>query len=103
MINQQDKLEKDSMLAIVKLGFNVLWANGRYYVTYKFEHAQSGSMPIDFNYVEGIDVTSFLVSSYNFINNETQFAQSLNQYIEKDIILSIKFSKEMDWVYMSGK
>ena len=95
---------KKEIYETIKSGFGVLRiisdipANDVYILVNNFEESRSSNIAsIDFNLVEGIDITDFLNKSV-LSNDNSQFSDKLSQVISHSEPMRIKFSKHVPWM-----
>jgi len=69
-----------------------------YFSVYKFQEGYfNTAQSIDFNTVEGVNITDFLRKNSSFCNNRTTFITNFNKYMEDSICIRCEFSKSILW------
>lgn len=53
---------------------------------------------VDYNTVEGIDLTDFIETQSSQARNHSHFITLLNTYIDKADMVRVEFSKNIEWV-----
>ena len=52
---------------------------------------------IEFNTVEGIDITAFLSTNADMYHNYQQFTESYSKFIEESIVIRCEFTRDAKW------
>lgn len=110
MINdiQIRNLYQQAIEALITNGFEVLRiveSNGfdTFFVVYKWEEGYFNSaQSVEFNSVEGINITSFLNKNLNLAQNSSQFIGALNNELENLKVVRLEFSKKIEWYKWSS-
>lgn len=69
-----------------------------YFIVYKFQEAYFNSaQSVEFNTVDGINITAFLNKNLNISQNHSQFIGALNNELERLNIVSLQFNKKIEW------
>lgn len=103
MDTQTINLYQQAIDSLVKGGFDVLKVvesdgHALYFIVYKWQEAYFNSaQSVEFNTVEGINITAFLNKNLNLAQNYTQFVGALDNEIEKMDMVRVQFSKNAEW------
>lgn len=93
---------------LVSNGFDVLKvveSSGSefYFIVYKWEENYFNSaQSVEFNTVEGINITEFLNKNLNISQNSTQFLGALENELENLRVVRMEFSKKIEWYKWSS-
>lgn len=81
------------ILQIVQPNNNVL-----FFLVYRFQEAYfNTAQSIDFNSVEGVNITEFIEKYSTMFRNHNEFLRQFNEYVDKSPILGLQFSKKVEW------
>ncbi len=100
---QIKNLYQQAIESLIREGFEVLKIvedNGYelYFIVYKFQEAYFNSaQSVEFNTVEGINITAFLNKNLNISQNYSQFIGALNNELERLDIVRLQFNKKIEW------
>lgn len=100
---QTKNLYQQAIESLIREGFDVLKiveSNGYefYFIVYKFQEAYFNSaQSVEFNTVEGINITAFLNKNLNISQNHSQFIGALNNELERLDIVRLQFNKKIEW------
>lgn len=77
--------------------------NNLYFNVYKWQEGYfNTAQSIDFNTVEGINITDFLIKNANICNNRVDFINRFNNEINNCAIIRCEFSKTTEWYKWSA-
>ena len=69
-----------------------------YFVTNKFEESYFNSAEsIDYNLLEGINITEFLGKNVNLYRNKTELLNNLQNYVDSAVVIRMEFNKNVKW------
>lgn len=69
-----------------------------FFIAYRFQEAYFNSaQSVDFNTVEGINITNFLMQNASLSNNRTNFLGILNRILDSTAFTRLTFSKNIKW------
>lgn len=69
-----------------------------FFIAYRFQEAYFNSaQSVDFNTVEGINITNFLMQNASLSNNRANFLGILKKILVERIIIRLTFSKNIKW------
>lgn len=109
MINMQDvNLRQQAIESLISNGFDVLKVVEQsgvelYFIVYKWEENYFNSaQSVEFNTVEGINITAFLNKNLNLSQNSTQFVGALENELENLKVVRMEFSKKIEWYKWSS-
>lgn len=104
---QVRNLYQQAIESLVAGGFDVLKVveNGgyeMYFIVYKFQEAYFNSaQSVEFNVVEGINITTFLSKNINLSQNSTQFVGALEHELDNLKMMRMQFGKRTEWYLWS--
>jgi hypothetical protein len=90
---EQLVLDGNIILQVVMPDGNVLFFNVYKWQESYFNSAQS----IDFNIVEGINITEFLTKNASQCSNRTNFFTLFNKVMEDGVVIRCEFAKKCIW------
>lgn len=74
-----------------------------YFAVYKWQEGYFNSaQSIDFNTVEGINITDFIHKNAAYFHNRTQFLSAFNKAMEDGVLLRCEFTKGSTWYKWSS-
>lgn len=86
------------IMRLVSYNFNFMEIGERIYVYQNIEFSMSGSATsIDYNSIQGIDITTFLQGERLSTFNDAVFLKEFQNYIEKKEFIRIRFNKLMPY------
>jgi hypothetical protein len=69
-----------------------------FFVVNKFEESYFNSAEsVDYNLLEGINITEFLYKNVNLYRNKIELMNNLQNYIDDNIVMRVEFSKNVKW------
>ena len=69
-----------------------------FFLVYKFQEAYfNTAASVEFNVVEGIEITQFMIRNASFANNVVDFTNNLQRTIDTSPVVRVQFSKETVW------
>lgn len=69
-----------------------------FFLVYKFQEAYfNTAASVEYNVLEGIEITQFMERNASFAHNAVDFINNLHRTIEESPILRVQFSKESVW------
>ena len=69
-----------------------------FFLVYRFQEAYfNTAASVEFNVVEGIEITQFMVRNAAFANNVVDFTNNLQRTIDVSPVVRVQFSKETVW------
>lgn len=69
-----------------------------FFIAYRFQEAYFNSaQSVDFNTVEGINITNFLTQNASLSNNRANFLGILKKILVERIVIRLTFSKNIKW------
>lgn len=96
-----DKIQLRAITEIARGGFDVLQifqpgaSEPIYFLVYKFQEAFfNTAQSVEYNVVEGIDITDFMERNANMANNVVEFNNNLQRTIDDSPVMRVQFSKE---------
>lgn len=95
---EQLVLEGYTILHIIQPNGETLYFNVYKWQEGYFNTAQS----VDFNTVEGINITEFLVKNAAMCNNTVEFLNHFNREMENGVLVRCEFSKSTTWYKWSA-
>lgn len=89
---------------INRQGFDVLqmfqpgMAEPIFFLVYKFQEAYfNTAASVEYNVLEGIEISQFMERNASFAHNTVDFNNNLQRVIQESPILRVQFSKETVW------
>ena len=88
---------------IVIEGWTVLQICGLYkedvfFAVNKFEESYFNSAEsIDYNLLEGVNITEFLNKNVNLYRNKVELLNNLQKFVDDSVIIRVEFSKNIKW------
>lgn len=74
-----------------------------YFVVFKWQEGYfNTAQSIDFNTVEGVNVTDFLTKNSTNYSNRTSFITLFNQAVDEGVMVRCQFTKESQWYKWSA-
>lgn len=69
-----------------------------FFLVYNFQEAFfNTAASVEYNVVEGIEITDFMERNAAFAQNVTDFINNLNHTVESSAVVRVQFSKETVW------
>lgn len=69
-----------------------------FFLVYRFQEAYfNTAASVEYNVLEGIEITSFMERNASFAHNVIDFTNNLNRTIEESPVQRVQFSKETIW------
>lgn len=69
-----------------------------FFLVHKFDEAYfNTAASVEYNVVEGIEITQFMERNASFAQNETDFVNNLQATIQRSPVVRVQFSKETVW------
>ncbi len=69
-----------------------------FFIAYRFQEAYFNSaQSVDFNTVEGINITDFLSRNVSSANNRANFLAAFEKILVERIVIRLTFSKNIKW------
>lgn len=74
-----------------------------YFAVYKWQEGYfNTAQSIDFNTVEGVNITDFLYKNSAQYNNRTTFMSLFNKVMDEGVLIRCEFTKESTWYKWSS-
>ncbi len=74
-----------------------------YFSVYKWQEGYfNTAQSIDFNTVEGVNITDFLIKNASLCANRVSFISQFNKVIEEGVFVQCQFSKDAHWYKWSA-
>ena len=92
--------EQEAIETLVLNGYTILQLiqpNGSvlYFNVFKWQESYfNTAQSVDYNTVDGVNITDFLTRSANVCGNVVDFINTFNKELEKSVVLHCEFSKE---------
>lgn len=85
-------------ILLIKSGFGDL-----YFAVYKWQESYSSTaQSIDFNAVEGIDITKFINTKTELYRNSKELLEHFENELMKGNLIRLEFSKNVEWYKWSS-
>lgn len=69
-----------------------------FFIVYRFQEAYfNTAASVEYNVLEGIEITQFMERNASFAHNAVDFINNLHRTVEESPILRVQFSKETVW------
>ena len=69
-----------------------------FFLVYKFDEAYfNTAASVEYNVLEGIEITQFMERNASFAHNVVDFTNNLLRTVEESPVLRVQFSKETVW------
>lgn len=104
---QLKNLFQQAVESLVNGGFDVLKiveSSGyeMFFIVYRFQEAYFNSaQSIEFNTIDGINITAFLNKNLNLSQNSTQFIGALGNELDNLKMVRLQFNKKTEWYLWS--
>lgn len=95
---------QNSIELLLLESFNVLQINVNqqylYFIVHKWQPSFfASSETIDYNTIEGINITEFILKNASMYRSHTEFISHFREFIKNKPVLCCQFTKSSEWFY----
>lgn len=98
------EIARNAIKEIIRNGWDVIQLfypgsrESMFFIVYKFEHAYFNStQSIEYNVLEGIDITEFMTRNASFAQNNVSFTNNLYNVVKRSLVVRIQFTNNVIW------
>lgn len=70
----------------------------QFFAVNKFEESYfNTAQSIDYNVLEGVNITEFIIKNVNLYRNRVELLNNMQKFVDDSVVIRIEFSKQIKW------